>query len=197
MAQSVAGDSTTSSRPRRTVTAASGAERTFDSPRAAPDGERLVDERIGEAARRHALDARAERQQRHEIAGPARQRALDGGAIRTGRADQHDPRPRVEDGGLATGQLGHREEADVGEGVVVPRRPARRGSGRRRAPRRRAARIASSVSDSSLSGGDRSSGTPAASSAASASSPIESPSPTHRSIATRGPLRGARRRRRR
>ena len=45
-------------------------------------------------------------------------------------------------------------------------------------------RIASSVSDSSLSCGDRSSGTPAASSAASASSPIESPSPTHRSIAT-------------
>ena len=148
------------------------------------DRQRLVAQRVGEAVRGDALDARAERQQRHDVADPSGQPARDRAAVGTGRPDQPDRARRRRGWSPAARQLGQGEQADVGQGVVDPRTAERADDDDARRPERTAARTASSVSDSSLSGRLRSIGTPAAASAARSGSPSESPSPTHRSMAT-------------
>ena len=170
------------------MTAASGAERTFDSPRARPARQRLVDQRVGQAARRHALDAgaRAAGARRGRPDGPARRRST-GAAVRPGGADERPIRERrVEDGGLvgrrapasrggrcwrARGRSAAAERAEDDDARRAPSAEWRPGP-RARCPTRpcRAATVRAARRR------PRARPVP--------SSPIESPSPTHRSIAT-------------
>ena len=179
--ESVAGDSTTSSRPRRTVTRAAAPRRTFERPRAGPRTQRLVVERVPQALGRDALD------DAHRAEGARRDRPGD-------RRSPGPPRcrraPAPGSGGRASVRRGARSgdrRAPAAQGARCSRACDR--GGRRMpptivievAPRARQAQTASSVSDSSLSAGERSSGIPAASTAAVPSAPSESPSPTTRS----------------
>ena len=170
MAQSVAGDSTTSSRPAPDGDRRVGGRSGRSTARGPARRQRLVGERVGAgrassrrrrrrraaAARRGRRPGPAERAGRPRRPGPGRGRARSA----TGRRGSPPRRPAE----LRHAPAGRRWPAHGRSGG----RPGRRRSTTPVAPEPSAARTASSVSDSSLSGGDRSIGTPAASSAASA-----------------------------
>ena len=161
-----------------------------------PGHERLVDERVGQAACRDALDPGAQRQQRDEVAGPPGSGRSTGPPSGPGarRARSANARRGSSPGGrpARASPAGRcwraRGRSEAAQGADDDQPGPRRGA----APRGRELGVRFV-----LVGRDRSSGTPAASSAASASSPIESPSPTHRSMVTPSRRRDARRRRRR
>ena len=82
--------------PERIVTAASADSRTLDRPRAGPTTQRLVAERVGEAARRDARDVAPEGQQRDVApSGPGRARVT-GPPSGPGAWTRKTREPRVE-----------------------------------------------------------------------------------------------------
>ena len=180
---SVAGVSMTRTAPRPRTNDASPSRRTFDRPAGRSEDQRLVTERVVQPVGPDPVRVAAERDERDEVADPARQRHVDGAAVGARSADEPDAGEAVEeDGGpAAEGRMG--EEREVGDRVIQPATTeARRGRSPRRRRRSRAASMASSVSDSFFSAATRSTGTPPARSASRSAGAIESPSPTHRSI---------------
>ena len=76
------------------LTPAAGARRTFDSPRAPPGGSGSSASGYAQPVGRHALHAAAHRQQRDDVAVAPRQPAPDRGAVRAGRGDLSVTRER-------------------------------------------------------------------------------------------------------